>query len=472
MPENPWPESAAEFEFVDRDLAEDGSDLDFERGSEHRRFKAAFALLTVWGAVGLLHIFSWGAWAVFSLTAMMTAYSVRLLLVRPLPEPPSLSEEPDAWPFVSLLVAAKDEESVIGQLVKRLCELDYPAHRYELWVINDNSSDRTPQVLERLAQDYAQLNVLHRSAADARGGKSGALNQVLPLCRGEIIAVFDADAQVPEDLLQRALPLFSRARVGAVQVRKSIANAEINFWTQGQAAEMALDAWQQVQRIRVGGIGELRGNGQFVRRTALEDCGGWNEATITDDLDLTLRLHLADWDIDLLQAPAVGEEGVTRARALWHQRNRWAEGGYQRYLDYWRLIASGRLGPRKTLDLLVFFFYQYLLPTAAVPDTLLSLARNRLPILGSAESVGFALMFAGMVIGLRRTQPKAVRSPKTLLPVLKQTLRGMVYMQHWLPVMIHNTARLSVRPKRLKWIKTVHQGLEDSGDERWLDAEV
>jgi 1,2-diacylglycerol 3-beta-glucosyltransferase len=72
---------------------------------------------------------------------------------------------------------------------------------------------------------------------------------------------------------------------------------------------MALDAYVQQQRIAFGGIGELRGNGQFVRRTALERCGGWNEETITDDLDLTFRLHLDQWDIEILTCAAVEEEG-------------------------------------------------------------------------------------------------------------------------------------------------------------------
>ncbi|MBD2101817.1 glycosyltransferase family 2 protein [Leptolyngbya sp. FACHB-261] len=469
MPENAWPDKAADYASV-----RESSELDFESGTERRRFKAAFALLTVWGAVGLLHLLSWGYWFVLSLTAMMTAYSVRLWLVRPLLRPSPLPDDPDTWPFVSLLVAAKDEEAVIGSLVKRLCELDYPAHRYELWVINDNSSDRTPQVLDRLAQEYDQLKVLHRSAVEARGGKSGALNQVLPLCRGDIVAVFDADAQVSEDLLQRTLPLFNRPQVGAVQVRKSIVNADTNFWTRGQQAEMALDGFFQERRIWSGGLGELRGNGQFVRRQALEDCGGWNEETITDDLDLTLRLHLAKWDVDFLLNPAVSEEGVTRALALWHQRSRWAEGGYQRYLDYWRLIMSGQLGPRKTVDLLMFLVTQYLLPTAMVPDTLLAVVRNRPPLLGPAESLGFILSLVGMFIGLRRiqkaTQPIANRSVPT---ALMQTLRGTVYMLHWLPVMASTTARMSVRPKRLKWVKTVHEGMgleDDPTDELWLDV--
>ncbi|MHC5830206.1 MAG: glycosyltransferase family 2 protein, partial [Nostoc sp.] len=116
-----------------------------------------------------------------------------------------------------------------------------------------------------------------------------------------------ADAQVTPDLLLQVIPLFQREKVGAVQVRKAIANAKENFWTKGQMAEMALDTWFQQQRTALGGIGELRGNGQFVRRSALESCGGWNEETITDDLDLTIRLHLEKWDIECVFHPAVQE---------------------------------------------------------------------------------------------------------------------------------------------------------------------
>ncbi|MFM6279583.1 MAG: glycosyltransferase family 2 protein, partial [Dolichospermum sp.] len=235
---------------------------------------------------------------------------------------------------------------------------------------DDNSTANTPQLLTELQQEYQQLNVFRRSP-QASGGKSGALNQVLPLIKGDIIAVFDADAQVTPDLLFQVIPLFQKQQLGAVQIRKEIANASENFWTKGQMAEMLLDIWFQQQRTAIGGIGELRGNGQFVRRQALASCGGWNEETITDDLDLTIRLHLDKWDIECVFYPPVEEEGVTNATALWHQRNRWAEGGYQRYLDYWDLILKNRMGTKKTWDLLIFMVTMYILPTAAIPDILM-----------------------------------------------------------------------------------------------------
>jgi 1,2-diacylglycerol 3-beta-glucosyltransferase len=363
-------------------------------------------------------------------------------------------------PSVSLLVAAKNEEAVIGRLVKSLCSLEYANGQYEVWIVDDNSSDRTPQLLTQLQQEYSQLKVLRRSP-QAGGGKSGALNQVLPLTKGEIIAVFDADAQVAPDLLLQVIPLFQKEKVGAVQVRKAIANAKENFWTKGQMAEMAVDTWFQQQRTAIGGIGELRGNGQFVRRTALDSCGGWNEETITDDLDLTIRLHLDSWDIECVFTPPVEEEGVTTALALWHQRNRWAEGGYQRYLDYWDLIGKNRMGPRKTWDLLMFMLTMYILPTAAVPDLLMAVVRHRPPMLGSVTGLSVTMSVVGMFAGLRRIRRDQGVPTYSYFVLLLQTLRGSLYMLHWLVVMSSTTARMSFRPKRLKWVKTVHTGAHE-----------
>lgn len=449
----------------------------FERGLAGRRRKAAMTLTVVWSIVIGLHLVSWGIWVVLGLTFLMTLHAIRVLTARPdpLPEPLPSTGRPEDFPYVSILVSAKNEESVIKSLVKDLCNLDYPSDRYDLWVIDDYSTDRTPVLLDQLVEEHPQLNVLHRTA-DAQGGKSGALNQAYVLTKGDIIAVFDADAQVPPDLLRRALPLFQRENVGAVQVQKAIAQAtrtdgsEKNFWIRGQVAEMALDSYFQQQRTAIGGIGELRGNGQFVRRTAIDHCGGWNEQTITDDLDLTIRLHLNRWDVDFLVFPAVEEEGVTRAIALWHQRNRWAEGGYQRYLDYWRLIVRNRMGMHKTIDLFMFWLTQYILPTAAIPDFLMAIARSSSPILNPVAGLVLSMSLIGMFQGIWRTQVQLQgRKPsiQVVFSTFVQTLRGLVYMAHWFAIVASTTARISVRPKRLKWVKTIHQG----SDDLWLDVQ-
>lgn len=472
MPENYWSEeeSGSELDPISS-LLSDFEEEEFEndfffQGLEGRRRKAAVVLTVLWSGTILLHLVSWGSYLIWGLATVLGIQAVRFLLARPLKTPEPLSDQIQTnLPMVSLLVAAKNEEAVISNLVKMLCNLDYPKTRYEVWVIDDCSTDQTPMLLDQLATEYPQLKVLHRDEA-AGGGKSGALNQVLPLTKGEIIGVFDADARVPLDVLRHVLPSFGNVEVGAVQLRKAIANASVNFWTRGQMAEMALDTFVQQQRIAIGGIGELRGNGQFVRRVALERCGGWNEQTITDDLDLTIRLHLDKWDIHCIDFPGVEEEGVTTALALWHQRNRWGEGGYQRYLDYWRLIVSNRMGTLKTLDLFSFMIIQYLLPAAVLPDVLMAIARHRLPIFAPLSGFTLALPAIGMFVGLLRTQQRGEPiTVSTLFVTLLQTLRGMIYMLHWMLVIAGMTARISVRPKRLKWVKTVHHGTDEAGEE-------
>ncbi|WP_448380439.1 glycosyltransferase [Gloeomargarita sp.] len=425
----------------------DPTPRNFNAYGQGRRRKAAVMLSLVWGGTVALHWLSWGTWVVWALTTVVGWQVMRLLWGKPIPEspPPALTDGP--LPLVSLLVAAKNEEAVIRRLVRSLCQLDYPC--YEVWVIDDGSTDATGQILDELTAEYPQLRVWHRPPG-AGGGKSGALNEGLRLSQGEIIGVFDADAQVSPDLLRWIVPLFAQAQVGAVQVRKAIAPGPRNWWLAGQRVEMILDAFLQQQRRRRGGIAELRGNGQFVRRTALYRVGGWNEATLTDDLDLTFRLHLDAWDIEFLFTPSVLEEGVTSFRALWHQRNRWAEGGYQRYLDYWRLWLFSPWGWWKRFDTGVTYVSQYLLPAASIPDGLLALWGKHPPLLWPLTGLMLLLFCGSTWRGLSQLE---ARSPWHRLG---ESLRAMVYMTHWLPVIAAMMVRLAVRPKRLKWVKTVH----------------
>ncbi|MBD2319332.1 glycosyltransferase [Phormidium tenue] len=436
-----------------------------QTGGDRRRLKTIIVLTIVYGLTVGMHFAPWSRWLLLGLFSIQ---ALRLIFAPPAIAPAAnhkIDAEKDSdqdLPFFSLLASAKNEEAVIGNLVKNLCQLDYQSDRFEVWIVDDNSSDRTPEVLELLKQKYPQLKTLRRGD-DAQGGKSGALNQVLSLTKGDLIGVFDADAQVPADVLRSLVPVFQQPKVGAVQLRKAIANASENWWTAGQSAEMALDWCLQDLRIRVGGVGELRGNGQFVRLTALKDCGSWNEQTITDDLDLTIRLHLCQWDIACLNFPAVQEEGVVTAKQLWHQRNRWAEGGFQRYLDYANLLLSGRMGFLKTFDASLFYINQYLLTVAFIPDTIAAIVLRHNPMLPAIAGFSLALSSVTMAFGLRRAYQMSWRS------AIWQTVSGMIYMLHWIPVIASVTLRMCVLPKRLKWVKTQHQG---AGENLLADIEL
>ena len=234
-------------------------------------------------------------------------------------------------PTVDVVVAARDEEAVVTRLVERLAALRYPDGRLTLCVVDDGSEDHTPERLSELQARFPSLKVIRRPR-NAGGGKSGALNAALEQTQGEWLLILDADAQLAEDQLERLIPFATAGDWSAVQMRKAVTNADSNWLTRVQAMEMAFDAQLQQGRLSGGGVAELRGNGELLRRDLLEACGGFNEDTVTDDLDLSFRLLLENARVGILWDPPVLEEAVESVPALWKQRQRWAEGGLQRFL--------------------------------------------------------------------------------------------------------------------------------------------
>jgi 1,2-diacylglycerol 3-beta-glucosyltransferase len=356
-------------------------------------------------------------------------------------------------PAVDVVVAARDEQAVIARLVERIAALRYPPQQLRLWVVDDGSSDRTPQLLGELQARHRFLQVLRREP-DAGGGKSGALNLALTQLRAPWMLVLDADADLQPDTLERLIPLAEAGSWGAVQLRKAVANPEANWLTRAQAMEMVLDAVVQEGRLMRGGVVELRGNGQLLRRASLLNAGGFNEATLTDDLDLSIRLLLDRQPVAIAWDPAVSEEAVLGLPALWRQRQRWAEGGLQRFFDYAPGLLSPRLGGRLKLDLASFFLLQYVLPVVAAADLLGAAITRTLPTIWPLSFVAFGLSGVSILVGCRRSSegpPLPAMGPLTLA-------LGIVYLGHWFLVIPWTTLRMALLPKRLVWAKTLHLG--------------
>ncbi|MBW0167316.1 MAG: glycosyltransferase family 2 protein [Vulcanococcus sp.] len=398
-------------------------------------------------------------WPSLALTLLLGTYAFRSVFL-PLIRGAGAAVEsppPAAWPAVDLVVAARDEEAVIGRLVERLSELDYPAEQLRLWVIDDGSEDRTPEVLEAYQRRYPQLQVLRRSR-DAGGGKSGALNALLPQLQGRWLLVLDADAQLQPDGLKRLVAFAEAGGWSAVQLRKAVVNADQNLLTRAQAMEMALDAVIQQGRLHSGGVVELRGNGQLLQRQAVLACDGFNEATVTDDLDLSFRLLVQGQPVGLLWNPPIQEEAVTSVMGLWRQRQRWAEGGLQRFFDYWGELTGPATSPARKLDLSGFFLLQYALPVMAVADLFTSLLSRSTPLMWPLSFVAFGLSGGAILVGcLRSSEGPALPRMHPLNLAL-----GIAYLGHWFVVIPYTTLRMALLPKRLVWAKTLHVGSGES----------
>jgi len=448
--------------------------------NDRRRPKAALFLL----ACGVAGVLPHGLGPLgrllpaLGLAGLLGAYVVRTVFLRPEGAPafnsagsaaelPPLAGPP---PAVDVVVAARDEEAVIARLVERVLGVRWPTEQLRLWVIDDGSEDRTPQRLAELQTVYPQLKVLRRSR-DAGGGKSGALNLVLQQLQGRWMLVLDADADLQPDLLERLIPFAETGGWAAVQLRKAEVNAEANWLTRAQAMEMAFDAFIQEGRLARGGVAELRGNGQLLRRDAVQTAGGFNEATITDDLDLSFRLLLAGLPVGVLWDPPVCEEAVLTLPALWRQRQRWAEGGLQRFLDYGdQLVSGGRLNGAQKRDLAAFFVLQYVLPVMAVADLAGALLTGTPPGMWPFSLVALGLSGFSIAAGCGRP----AEGPPPPKPTPANIALAMGYLMHWFVVIPWVALKMALLPKTLVWAKTAHGagGVDQELEEEFDDDDV
>ena len=363
-------------------------------------------------------------------------------------------EQLSTLPKVDVLVAARDEENVIERLVARLLSLEYPKEKISIWIIDDGSEDNTPNLLKDLSKNCSNLNVLRRTR-ESGGGKSGALNSVLEKTDGEWLFILDADAQLQSNVLLRAINLALKGGWSGVQLRKAVVNYDFNLIASFQAMEMAMDAVIQRGRLASGGVAELRGNGQLINRKILESCGGFNEQTITDDLDLSFRFLLTRAPIVIMWDPPVQEEAVESIPALFRQRKRWAEGGLQRFFDYWPLLVSKRLTNLKKLDLTCFFLLQYVLPVVSFVDFLLSIIFSKMPLYWPLSII--ALSISGLAYW--KGCSKNSEGPKLPSPSLINILGATFYLVHWFIIIPFVVLNMSLYPKRLIWSKTNHIGI-------------
>ena len=262
-------------------------------------------------------------------------------------------------PSLSVLVACHNEERVLDRLKAALRAFDYPGGLLQLIVVDDGSADRTGELLDRWASEDAHLLALHRPAGSP-GGKSGALNAALSHVTGDIVVVFDADHCPHPDVPRRLARHFADPEIGAVQGRCRILNGELSLI--GTLVEMDYLAGYLVNefgRQAVFALPAYGGANCAVRTASLRALGGWNEDSVTEDTDLTLRLVLSGQRVRYDVSAVDEEEAVTTLRRYWTQRYRWARGHQQVWRDYrgavWRSSQLSLVEKLETtLFLLVF----------------------------------------------------------------------------------------------------------------------
>jgi len=224
-----------------------------------------------------------------------------------------------------------NEKYTVERLLRAVSNLDYPAGALQIQVLDD-STDDTARLVCRLVQEYraAGVNVERFHRDRRRGFKAGALGEGLRRATGELIAIFDADFVPGPDWLRRTVPRFADPHIGCLQTRWGHTNRELNSLTREEA--LAIDGHfivEQTARSRSGLFLNFNGTAGIWRRACIEDSGGWQPDTLTEDLDLSYRAQLRGWKIEYLPEVVVPAELPSQVEAFKKQQFRWAKGSFQ-----------------------------------------------------------------------------------------------------------------------------------------------
>lgn len=403
------------------------------------------AILVIWGIL------------VVNLILTMAGYTQYLQDART-PAP----QLPEKVPFVSVMVPAHNEGIVIVKTVLSLLNFDYPHDRYEVIVINDNSSDNSADLLKQIQATYPERNleVINTDKVTGGKGKSNALNVALKQAKGSVISVYDAD-NTPERPALRYLvaELMQNDTYGAVIGKFRTRNKNASLLTRFINVETLSFQWMaQAGRLRLFKLCTIPGTNYVIRRALLDRIGGWDTKALAEDTEISFRVYRLGYRINF-QPKAVTWEQEPQTLDVWfHQRTRWVKGNIYVILKNLPLIFR-KTGRRIRFDLLYFLSVYFLLMTSLIlSDTVFVLsvagvAHSNLLGFNNALWIFAILLFVISTFVTITTEKGEMTFGNLLIIVFMY----VVYSQMWLAVAAYGMVgyiREQVFHQQAKWYKT------------------
>ena len=267
-------------------------------------------------------------------------------------------------PRVTVQLPIFNERFVVERLLEETSLLEYPRELLQIQVLDD-STDETHPFTERLCNQYraAGVPIEYRHRTNRHGFKAGALQEGLETATGELIAIFDADFVPPRDFLTRTIDFFTDPQVGVVQTRWSYLNKEYSILTQVEA--MLLDGHFVLEHGARCGSGlffNFNGTAGVLRRAMIDDAGGWQHETLTEDSDLSYRAQLNGWRFVYVPNVDCPSELPVETYGFQVQQARWAKGLTQVAIKLLPRILRAKLPLRVKIEA-----FMHLTPNISYP---------------------------------------------------------------------------------------------------------
>ena len=294
------------------------------------------------------------------------------------PTDPALPIIADAdLPIVTVQLPMFNEMYVAEKLIDVIARFDYPKDKLEIHILDD-STDETQSIAANKVKEYKDLGYkieyIHRT--NRQGYKAGALKEGMDQATGEFLAIFDADFEPHPDFLRKTIPYFlTDPKIGVVQTRWEHSNENYSMITKLQALQLNVHfTVEQMGRSAGEYLLQFNGTAGVWRRKTIEDAGGWEADTLTEDLDLSYRAQMCGYRILYLEKLGSPAELPAEMNALKGQQHRWMKGGAEsakkllpsvwksKVLTFWqKMQASGHLVSSS------LFLFVFLLGVMSVP---------------------------------------------------------------------------------------------------------
>lgn len=256
------------------------------------------------------------------------------------------------WPPVTVLVAAHNEEKVIANILSALMTVNYPQEKMLVMPVNDRSTDSTRQIIDTFVAEFpGRIRPFHR--VSGKSGKAAALKDAMEMVTTEVTLIFDADYIPGAGLVKQLVAPFFDPEIGGVMGRVVPLNCGSNLLT--RLLDLERSGGYQVDqqaRMNLRLVPQHGGTVAGVRLSALREIGGWDDATLTEDTDLTYRLLLHGWKTAYQNRSECYEEVPETWAVRIKQIMRWAKGHNQAMITYtWRLLFGKHLATlRERID--------------------------------------------------------------------------------------------------------------------------
>ena len=240
-----------------------------------------------------------------------------------------LKNSEDVFPFVTIQLPIFNEMYVVQRLLQSITAIDYPKDKIEIQVLDD-STDQTVAISQAEVDKYTRagfdIKLIHRK--DRTGYKAGALKSATESARGEFIAIFDADFLPKPSFLKDTLGYFHDSKIGVVQTRWEHLNQDYSILTRVQALQLNVHFTVEQLGRKLGNLLlQFNGTAGIWRKETINDAGGWEADTLTEDLDLSYRAQLKGWKIIYLEDVVAPAELPAEINGLKSQQYRWMKGG-------------------------------------------------------------------------------------------------------------------------------------------------